>query len=47
MKTIYKEPKRLGKANQMENIHKLNTTGSLRRIYEQYSNHWGLGILQR
>tara|TARA_E500000318_G_scaffold107403_2_gene116633 strand:- start:198 stop:548 length:351 start_codon:yes stop_codon:yes gene_type:complete len=32
MKTIYKEPKRLGKANQMENIHKLNTTGSLRRI---------------
>jgi hypothetical protein len=32
MKTIYKQPKRLGKANQMENIHKLNTTGSLRRI---------------
>ena len=32
MKTIYKEPKRLGKANQMENIYKLNTTGSLRRI---------------
>ena len=31
MKTIYKEPKILGKANRMENILKLNTTGSLRR----------------
>lgn len=32
MKTIYKEPKKFGKANQLMNIHKLNTTGTLRRI---------------
>ena len=32
MKTIYKEPKKFGKANQVENIYKLNTTGTLRRV---------------
>lgn len=32
MKTIYKEPEKFGKANQLMNIHKLNTTGTLRRI---------------